>query len=80
MEKLNIQLSGYNLSGVLAGVEDGNGYAIELVRWSGKKDPVGACEAAAARLRALADRFDALALERDPLKVATQNRINRRNC
>ena len=79
MNAVNIRLSGLNFTGIMAGIQDDeNGYETELYRCD-KHDPVKACQAAADRLRVLADRFDALAKEKEPLKASVQRRINRNN-
>jgi len=74
---MRITLARYNDRGVTAGIE-GDDDMDTVVVWKhrGRCNPKEACQKAATRLRAAADRFDELALiEDDPFKCDVQDKL-----
>lgn len=70
---MKIGLAKLNNVRVLAYLETADGMVDVCLAWTHGK----ACAMAAMTLRRMADKFDALAKERDPLHIHTQSRVNR---
>lgn len=73
--QVKISLARYNTTQSLATIEDEFLGEIELAKGS-VSDPKKTCLQAAVRLRELANRFQKLAVEDEPYKVKTQEKIN----
>lgn len=75
---LRIALGKLNIHGALAHIENDEEDNLDIVESRDCEDLSAAetCREAAKALREAADRFDLLALEPDPFKVTTHDRIN----
>jgi hypothetical protein len=73
----SIHLSKLNDAGATATIEQGAATVDIVVEWR-KRRPKTICRLAAKRLRAMADKFDALAESAEPFKSETQRLINQR--
>lgn len=74
--KTAIALSILNTNGATAQIENEDGRCAVFEAYT-NGDAANACKQAAKKLRALAARFDKLALAKDPFMSATQAKINR---
>lgn len=74
---LGIRLARLNSEGISASLESSDLDYIVVAERKKTKNAKLICSLAAARLRELADRFDALAKEEVPLNGVVQNRINK---
>lgn len=73
-----IKLTNWNTHHVVAAIADeSEGDFVKLFKLPKSREKE-ACRKAAAKLRLMASRFDALAETEHPCKVATQNAINRK--